>query len=177
MENRSPNPCGEFSIRFRVWGEISPHRKLNGEKFIPVGFTGTGLVCIPPSPFPAGTRYKLVYVPCTSIYLYIHVNDDIIIWEYNKYVNIRSYYVCIVKIWNHIMWYFVTYIVYNKHILTILSGDRDPRWEFIPAGNGDGEKILPASINGDTRGGKFLSWGWGWGGNPRRGIPRWHLEA
>jgi hypothetical protein len=32
-----------------------------------------------------------------------------------------------------------------------LSGDGDPRRGFIPAGNGDGEEMSPASIRGDPR--------------------------
>jgi hypothetical protein len=40
-----------------------------------------------------------------------------------------------------------------------LSGDGDPRRGFIPAGNGDGEEMSPASVRGDPRGEFFLSRG------------------
>jgi hypothetical protein len=36
-----------------------------------------------------------------------------------------------------------------------LSGDGDPRQEFIPAGNGDGKEMSPGSVRGDLRGGIF----------------------
>jgi hypothetical protein len=74
--------------------------------------------------------------------------------------------------------------VYKRQYLTLiakyvclncnLNGDGDPRWGFIPAGNGDGEEMLPASVRGDPRGEVFLSRGRGWGAIPRRGIPRCH---
>jgi hypothetical protein len=55
-----------------------------------------------------------------------------------------------------------------------LSGDGDPRLGFIPAGNGDGEEMSPASVRGDPRGEVFSSRGRGWGAKTRRGIPRCH---
>jgi hypothetical protein len=74
--------------------------------------------------------------------------------------------------------------VYKRQYLTLiakyvclncnLNGDGDPRWGFIPAGNGDGEEMLPASVRGDPRGEVFSSRGRGWGAIPRRGIPRCH---
>jgi hypothetical protein len=49
--------------------------------------------------------------------------------------------------------------VYKRQYLTLiakyvclncnLNGDGDPRWGFIPAGNGDGEEMLPASVRGE----------------------------
>jgi hypothetical protein len=54
------------------------------------------------------------------------------------------------------------------------SGERGPREEYSPLGDGDGEKTLPASISGDG-GGEFASpRGRGWESIPRRGIPRCH---
>jgi hypothetical protein len=74
--------------------------------------------------------------------------------------------------------------VYKRQYLTLiakyvclncnLNGDGDPRWRFIPAGNGDGEEMLPASVRGDPHGKVFSSRGRGWGAIPRWGIPRCH---
>jgi hypothetical protein len=53
-------------------------------------------------------------------------------------------------------------------------GDGDPRGDYSPLGDGDGEKKLSVSISGDG-GGEFTSpRGRGWEAIPRRGIPRCH---
>lgn len=43
-----------------------------------------------------------------------------------------------------------------------LNGDGNLRWRFIPAGNGDGEEMPPASVRRDLCGEIFTSQGWVW---------------
>jgi hypothetical protein len=76
--------------------------------------------------------------------------------------------------------------VYKRQYLTLiakyvclncnLNGDGDPRWGFIPAGNGDGQEMLLASLRRDSHGKVFSSRGWGCGAILRRefliAIPR-----
>jgi hypothetical protein len=73
-------------------------------------------------------------------------------------------------------WQYFTLITNEVRFNYNLSGDGDPRWGFIPTGNGDGEEMSPASVRGDPTG-NFLSRGRVWGAKTRRGIPRCHPYA
>jgi hypothetical protein len=51
-----------------------------------------------------------------------------------------------------------------------LNGDKDPRWEFIPARNGDEEEIFLANVRGNLDREIVSSRGHGWGAILRREI-------